>query len=218
MRPLINFASEPFRNHRLLWLLIGLIIFSASLVGLNILNSQAALEKQITDLEPKVKALETKVKNGEPLDFNGSALTVAQNQSLIAAQELITRKGFSWSQLLNDLEQYVPGTVRVTRIGLDKVGGVKSKENIAQPEANAIFLSFDAVGKSSTAMTQMISELNRSAKFSVNPKSVRPIEGTDDVEFQLQVEYRPTTFSSSQVAVQNTQIAAQAVTAGEVRK
>ncbi len=211
MRPLINLASDPFRNRRIFWLLVSLIVFSASLVGLNILSSKARLENQIALLEPIVKRLEDKAKNGEEPNFDGSSLSVAQNQALLAAQDLINRKGFSWSQLLNDLEQHIPANVRVTRITVDKISGAsKAKDNPAN-EARSIFLSFDAVGKSASAMTQMIGDMNRAAKFSVNPKAVRPVDGTEEVEFQLEVEYRPSTFVVQ--SANNSQIAV-----GEVRK
>lgn len=211
MRPLINLASEPFRNRRLFWLLVGFIVFAASLVGLNILGSKAKLENQIALLEPVVKRLEEKSTKSGELNFDGSSLSIGQNQALLAAQDLINRKGFSWSQLLNDLEQHIPASVRVTRISVDKVGGAGNAKDNAANEAHAIFLSFDAVGKSATAMTQMIGDMNRAAKFSVNPKAVRPVEGTEEVEFQLEVEYRPSSFAVQ--SANNSQIAA-----GEVRR
>lgn len=213
MRPLINLASEPFRNRRLFWLIMGIIIFIASLFGVNSLDTKAKLDNQIVALEPSVHQLEEKVKNSNGLDFSGSSLTIAQNQALLAAQDLIVRKGFSWSQLLNDLERFVPATVRVTRIAVDKVN--KNKITTEESNDNAVFLSFDVIGKSSTAVTQMISELNRSAKFAVNPKSMKPVEGTEEVEFQLQVEYRPATFTASPSSSSSTQVASRI---GEVQK
>lgn len=204
MKLQINFASEPFRNRRLFWLLITSVIAIASLVGLNALSSQAGLEQQIAVLEPRVLRLEAQAKNGPPLDFSESTLSIAQNQALIVAQDLITRKSFSWSQLLNDLERYIPGGVRVTRISVDNVGRGK------EADGKAITLSFDVVGKSSTAVTQMISELNKSARFVIYPKSQKIVEGTEEVEFQLAVEYRPLPFATSQTAALKTQVASQA--------
>ncbi len=204
MKLQINFASEPFRNRRLFWLLIASVIAITSLVGLNALSSQAGLEQQIAVLEPRVLRLEAQAKNGPLLDFSESTLSIAQNQALIVAQDLITRKSFSWSQLLNDLERYIPGGVRVTRISVDNVGRGK------EADGKAITLSFDVVGKSSTAVTQMISELNKSARFVIYPQSQKTVEGTEEVEFQLAVEYRPLPFATSQNAALKTQLASQA--------
>ncbi|MBL8207101.1 MAG: hypothetical protein JNM09_22905 [Blastocatellia bacterium] len=204
MKLQINFASEPFRNRRLFWLLIASVIAIASLVGLNALRSQAGLEQQIALLEPKVQRLEAQAKNGQPIDFSDSTLTIGQNQALIVAQDLITRKSFSWSQLLNDLERFIPANVRVTRIAVDTVGRNKDAEG------KSVSLSFDVIGKSSTEVTQMISELNRSARFTVYPRSQKTVEGTEEVEFQLSVEYRPSQFSTAPLSSLKTQVAATA--------
>jgi Tfp pilus assembly protein PilN len=201
MKLQINFASEPFRNRRLFWLLIAGLIAIASFVGLDALRSQATLEQQIATLEPKVLRMEAQAKNGQPVDFTDSTLTIAQNQALIVAQDLITRKGFSWSQLLNDLERFIPAGVRVTRIAVDRVGQNK------EAEGKSISLSFDVVGKSPTDVTQMISDLNRSARFLVFPKAQKMVEGTEQVEFQLEVEYRPPQVVNSQAAGLKTQVA-----------
>ncbi len=203
MKLQINFASEPFRNRRLFWLLIAGVIAIASLVGLNALGSQAGLEQQIALLEPKVMRMEAQAKNGQPIDFSDSTLTIGENQALIVAQDLITRKSFSWSQLLNDLERFIPSGVRVTRISVDNVGRIKDAEG------KSVTLSFDVVGKSSTAVTQMISELNKSSRFVIYPQSQRTVEGTEEVEFQLNVEYRPAQFATSQASGLKTQVAAQ---------
>ncbi|HEX4948227.1 MAG TPA: hypothetical protein VFZ34_16255 [Blastocatellia bacterium] len=202
MKLQINFASEPFRNRRLFWLLLAVVVMTASLVGLNTLGSQAALEQQIVILEPEVLKLEAKLKDRTPLDFSDSTLTIGQNQALIVAQDLITRKSFSWSQLLNDLERHIPSSVRVTRISVEKVGRNQGAEG------KVISLSFDVVGKSSTTVTQMISDLNKSARFVVYPQSQKQVEGTEEVEFQLGVEYRPTNSGVAQPVA--THVAAQA--------
>lgn len=203
MKLQINFASEPFRNRRLFWLVIASMIALASLVGLNTLSSQASLEQQVALLEPKVLKLEEQAKNGPAADFTESTLSIGQNQALLVAQDLIIRKSFSWSQLLNDLERFVPGTVRVTKIAVDNVGRNKDVDG------KTVNLSFDVVGKSSTDVTQMISELNRSARFSVYPKSQKQLEGTSEVEFQLGVEYHPPQSAMAQPTALKSQVAAQ---------
>jgi Tfp pilus assembly protein PilN len=204
MKLQINFASEPFRNRRLFWLLLSSVLIVAALVGLNTLGARQALEQQVAVLEPKVLKLEAQAKQGPPLDFADSTLTIGQNQALLVAQDLITRKGFSWSQLLNDLERFIPATVRVTRIGVEKVGHSK------EAEGKTVSLSFDVVGKSATEVTQMIGELNKSARFVVYPQAQRQVEGTEEVEFQLGVEYRPPPVAATQSAPISTQVATQA--------
>ncbi len=203
MKLLINLASEPFRNRRLFWLLLALVMGVSSWVGLSTLGAKAGLEQEILVLEPKVKKLEAQAKLGETVDFTGSTLTIGQNQALIVAQDLIARKGFSWSQLLNDLERFIPTTIRVTRIAVDQIGQSKDASG------NTVSLSFDVVGKGATEVTAMIKSLNESGRFSVFPKSQKQIEGTEEYEFQLEVQYQPPQATGSHSVSSLTQVAAQ---------
>ena len=198
MKPLLNLASEPFRNRRLFWLFITGVIFATALFGLNTLSQKSQLQMQANLLEPQVKKLEDKVKTDGILDFEGSTLSSTQNIALIAADDLIVRKSFSWSQLLNDLERHIPSTVRVTRIAVDKVGK-KGGNNNSDASDRAVMLSFEVVGKQATDVTQMIAGLNNSARFTASPVSQKAIEETNEVMFQLEVEYRASSLSSSSV-------------------
>jgi len=194
MRPVVNLASEPFRNRRLLWLVIVLIFILSSVVGFKTLNSISGRDKQIDELAPKVKALEAQVRAKEKSAQPVSALTLEQNRSLQAANELIARKAFSWSQLLNDLERHIPPTVRVVRIGVDKIG-TRTREGATGGNAGnkTVFLMLDVIGKGPNEVTRMMSDLNKSGLFAVFPKSSKLVEGTEEVEFVLDVEYYPPT-------------------------
>lgn len=202
-KTLINLASEPFRNRRLFWLLLAVLLSASSWVLLNTKITQDGLQRDVSLLEPKVKKLEAQAKGGEAVDFTGSTLSIGQNQALIVAQDLIARKGFSWSQLLNDLERFIPASVRVTRIAVDQVGRAKDATG------KSIQLSFDVVGKGATEVTGMIKSLNESGRFSVFPKTQKKVEGTEEVEFQLDVVYQPPQVSSSHAAAVPTQVVAQ---------
>lgn len=192
MKPLVNLAREPFRNRRLFWLFILLLFFIPSLVGLNNLSSVTELDFQIAALEPRVKELEARVgkmKGSAPVV---SPLTPAQNQALLAAQDLIVRRSFSWSQLLNDLEQHIPPTVRVLRIAVDKSGQrERESHSTSLSGRRKVYLAFEVVGKSPTEVTKMIADMNRSDLFSVRPRAMKQIEGMEDVQFTLDVEYQP---------------------------
>jgi Tfp pilus assembly protein PilN len=204
MKPLLNLASEPFRNRRLFWLFLTGLIFATALFGLNTLTQKRDLQTLVTSLEPQVKKLEEKAKGVEGIEFEGSTLSSVQNIALIAADDLILRKSFSWSQLLNDLERHIPYNVRVTRIAVDKVG--KKGGNINTESADRpVMLSFEVVGKQATDVTQMIADLNHSARFTASPVSQKAVEETNEVMFQLEVEYRASSLSSTSAPV--TQVA-----------
>src|SRR5439155_10260225 len=108
MKPLVNLASEPFRNRRLFWLIIIIIFAVSSAVGFRTIEAISDFERQIAALEPKVKADEESAAAMAKANAGVSALTLEQNQALQAANASIARKSFSWSQLLSDLERHVP--------------------------------------------------------------------------------------------------------------
>ncbi len=50
-------------------------------------------------------------------------------------------------------------------------------------------LSLTVIGKSGNDVTTMINKFHESGRFKVFPLSSKKVEGTDDVEFDLRVEY-----------------------------
>jgi Tfp pilus assembly protein PilN len=187
MRPLVNLASEPFRNRRLFWLVIVAVFASSSAVGFYTIRAISGLDHQVKSLEPIVKEQEERVKAMAEAGRGVSALTPEQNYALQAANVLIARKGFSWSQLLNDLERHVPATVRVVKISVNRVAPRAQTD----PGGKSVSLSLLAVGRNASEVTQMIYGLNKSGAFSAEPRVIAPVEGTEEVEFTLEVEYRP---------------------------
>jgi hypothetical protein len=191
MRPLVNLANEPFRNRRLFWLIIILIFSVFSVVGLNTLQDISGVDYQIAALRPEVEKREKQVKELEkPGLVAPSALRPEQNQALQAASLLIAHKSFSWSQLLNDLERHIPPAVRVLRITVDKVER-SQRDAASEAKSKTVLLTLDVVGKSSEAVTQMIYDFNKSGLFAVVPKTSKQVEGIEEWEFALDVEYRP---------------------------
>lgn len=190
MKPLVNLASEPFRNRRLFWLIIVMIFAVSSAVGFRTIQAISDLDHKIAALEPGVKADEERVKAIEKSNAGVSALTLEQNQALQAANTLIARKSFSWSQLLNDLERHVPDTVRVTKITMNKVGQ-RARTGANDPGGKTVSLTLGGVAKNIGAVTQIVKNLGDSGIFGAEPKSYSPVEGTEEYDFVLEVEYRP---------------------------
>jgi hypothetical protein len=186
MKPLVNLASNPFRNRRLFWILILLTFVVFTAIGLKAARDLSGLDAQIAAVTPRVAALEKRVKDEEKTGPGNSALTPEQTRALVAAGELIDRKTFSWSQLLNDLERQIPPQVRVLRVGVDKIqsqpGGTSGK---------TIELLLDVVGKSVTDVTQMMQSLERSGRFVTTPVKQTDVEGTGETEFLVKLEYFP---------------------------
>ena len=130
------------------------------------------LNRQESDLRQKVRDVE-------------KSLTTEQLQTLEATHILVDRKRFSWSLLFADLEAALPGSVRVKRIAVKGVSAVRD-ETIAE-------LELTVVAKSSSTVTNMIAEMDRSGKFQAELLSQNPQRGRGETgaEYELAVRYRP---------------------------
>ena len=196
MRPIVNLARAPFRNRRLFWLTILAIFGVSSYFGLSAIEEKVRLERQIVSQEETLNRLKgtTASKKPDPKAPQPTvAITADKNRELLAANELIERRAFSWSQLLNDIEHHIPANVRVLRIAVNKV---KAKEQSAlsagaKSDDRTVNLTLEVVGKSTTDVTKMITEFERTSAFTVNPREKKLIEGMEDVQFTLDVEYTP---------------------------
>src|SRR6185436_12719225 len=80
-----------------------------------------------------------------------TALTPEQQRSLKSAHLLVDRKRFSWARLFSDLENALPGSVRVTRIAVKEVG--------TQDDRTVANLELVVASKSATTVTDMIAEM-----------------------------------------------------------
>jgi Tfp pilus assembly protein PilN len=191
MKPLINLSSAPFRNRRLFWLGIAALFVIASFFGLKAIATKSWMEQEIALRQSRVNELRTRfAKVEKPAPTGTTAISQEQNLQLVAANELITRRAFSWTQLLNDLERGLPPTVRVLRVGV-ATAGEEDRTGAIGAGKNAAVLSMTVIGKSEGDVTTMITRLLDSGRFKVFPISKKPVEGMEDVEFTLQVEYYP---------------------------
>jgi hypothetical protein len=189
MKPLVNLAGEPFRNRRLFWLSLLLVVVISALGGMRALRTLSEIDAQLTADGPRVQALEAKVRELEPSQSSSQALPAEQIRAYWNANGLIARKAFSWTQLLNDIERNIPSRVRVLRIGVSK-NAAQDRANSAEPERRTIPLTMDVVARSVDDVTEMITAFNRTGIFIANPKWQKPVEGLADIEFGLEIEYR----------------------------
>lgn len=198
MRSIVNLAHAPFRNRRLFWLTILAFFGVSAYFGLSAIEEKVRLESQIVSQQEALNRLTPKPAQGgkpsNPKDPQPTlTITADKNRELLAANELIERRAFSWSQLLNDIEHHIPANVRVLRIAVNKV---KAKEQNAlaggaKSDDRSVALTMEVVGKSSTDVTRMMTDFERTGVFTVNPRDSKLIEGMEDVQFTLDVEYTP---------------------------
>lgn len=187
MRPLVNLSSEPFQNRRLFWVSI-IVIFAVSVIfGAEIFSEVSGYQADIQQRQERIKKLELQLAKSIKPVRTDIKITPDQNFQLVAAHELISKKSFSWSQLLNDIEKNIPPGVRVLKIGI-----IQGSENAKLDTSNNIVLAMDVIGKSQNEVTKMMDKFIASGKFNPLPVLQKPIEGSDEVEFSLKIDYFPT--------------------------
>jgi Tfp pilus assembly protein PilN len=182
----LNLASKPFNNRVLPWVLTVAILF-VSLVGLVFvfkLSSSAGKEAQSVGVEVNTLKQTEQALLGKAEAVKKS-LTAQQQQSLVAAHQLIDRKSFSWSRLLADLEASLPDSVRVSRIA---VRGVSTQGN-----QTVVDLDLAVFSKTSTIVTDMIAAMDREGIFHADLKAqtLQKGRGESGTEYELEVVYRP---------------------------
>lgn len=182
----LNLASRPFTNRALPWI-VATVVFFASLVSFVFIiratgqaNGQAALIKnEVRSLRQEEEGLQRKANQVK------QSLSAEQFVTLRAAHELVDRKRFSWTRLFADLERALPGSVRVTRIGVRDVAA-RGEQTVAE-------LDLTVVAKSSTTITQMIEDMDRAGIFQAELRSQNLLKGRGEAgtEYELYVFYRP---------------------------
>ncbi len=204
MKPLVNLAREPFRNRRLFWLSVLAICGAATWFGMQARSERLSLDRQLaTEAESLrraekelglVKANPKDPLTGKEASAKQIAITPEENKELIAASDLIERRAFSWSQLLNDIERQIPRNVRVLRIAVNKVNAkisARTANGVTVADDNSVALTMEVIGKSKTDVTLMITDFERTGIFTMTPREIKILEGVEDVSFTLDVEYRP---------------------------
>ena len=190
MKPIVNLSGEPFRNRRLFWLAIFSVGVIATFVWLRSLGLLAGIDERIAARRPVVAALEARVKEVGADRGPIQTLERRDRAAYWAANDLILRKTFSWTYLLNDVERHIPVGVRVLRIGVSKE---RSAASVAAEGSGRkiVTLTMDGVAKNISDYTGMIESFHRTGKFLATPKWQKPVEGIPDIEFGLEIDYEP---------------------------
>jgi Tfp pilus assembly protein PilN len=188
MRLLVNLSSRPFRNRRLFWLVILLLFIVPAYFGLGAVGDLARRQGEIDALDAEIQGLQGGIKPTGKSAPASVTISADRNLQLLAASELIARRAFSWSQLLDDIERNLPAGVRVLRVGVAQIQ--PNERDAARVEnESAATLNMNVIGKSGADVTTMINKFHESRRFRVFPVSQKPVEGTEEIEFDLKVEY-----------------------------
>ena len=188
MRPLVNLSSRPFRNRRMFWLATLLLFVIPAYFGIDAIGTLARRQADLDALDAEIQRLQGTLKPFDKPAATNLTISADRNLQLVAASELIARRAFSWSQLLDDIERNLPGGVRVLRVAVVQIQPNERNSSAGENE-NAATLNMTVIGKSGADVTTMINKFQESRRFKVAPISKKAVEGTEEIEFELKVEY-----------------------------
>ena len=181
-----NLSSNPFRNRLLPWTVTALISLMSILVLVYLAQATMKInaktltaQREVADLTKETNTLNQHAKEVE------TALTLDERRELKYAHALVDRKRFSWTQLFADLENSLPGGVRVTRIAV--------KEVTMQSDRPVADLELVVASKTPTVITEMIQNMEADGIFHAELVTQNPQRGKGETgsEYELAVHYMP---------------------------
>lgn len=190
MRIDLNLAKEPFRNRTLFWLVVGIayvvafaVLMFAVARAANVGAGASALREKIDKQEKTISDLEAQI--AEIKRERGQAVFLPTDRiALDDARQLLTRRSFSWSRLLGDLEPNVPSAAKITSIEISKLSGTAPNVEVA--------LAITGVGQNYAQMSEFLGRLDRTGgRFSAEPVSIGQTSDGLGYEFTITAVYRP---------------------------
>jgi hypothetical protein len=172
----------------LFWLVILLLFVIPSYFGLGAVGDLARRQAELDALDAEIQGLQSGIRTPDKPASANVTISADRNLQLLAASVLIARRAFSWSQLLDDIERNLPGGVRVLRVAVAQIQPNERDAAGVEIESDAT-LNMTVIGKSGAEVTTMINKFHESRRFRVFPVSQKAVEGTEEIEFELKVEY-----------------------------
>ncbi len=184
MRVPINLASQPFRHNRALLIGSGIlaavmIVTLAMLINIARVDKKNKLDsmKQLAIARDQL-AMVQKDQAGIERELNKPQNKEVLEYSVLLNQILL-RKGISWTRIFSDLEKIVPYNVRVLQIRpqVDK--------------ENRIFLQMIVGADSAQQLNHFLEQLETSDVFSAAsvPSKVPPSQTDPEFRYQVSVIY-----------------------------
>jgi hypothetical protein len=194
----LNLATRPFRNNTPIWTAHGILL--AALVSFTAWNVHTALRatQKLTDLQSSLGSVERQLSDldqREDAAIKGARVfdpKVMQIQS-DKANDIILRRGLSWTRLFNTLEHVVPYEVHMKTVR-PVYGTARASVGDAR---GVVFEGTVPVDVEGTAQTfESFLELERALIVDPHFADVEPVrsdtaQGSAEVSFQMRFLYDP---------------------------
>lgn len=194
----LNLASRPFRNNTPLWTAHGILLAAvlaftawnvrtAMTAGRNLDTLQADLgtsERQLAELAQRDEAA---IAGARAFDLKTLQLQADK------ANDIILRRGLSWTRLFNTLEKVVPYEARMTAIRpIYGAGEVASSGKRGKVFEGTVPVDVEGVAQSFESFLEFERSLIVDPHFAnVEPIRSESTPGASEVKFQLRFLYDP---------------------------
>jgi Tfp pilus assembly protein PilN len=192
----LNVASRPFRNNTPIWAAHGVLL--AAVIGLTAWNvhSGVTANRKLSDLQADLGSVERQIADldrREDEALKGVRVFDAKTMQVQAdkANDIILRRGLSWTRLFNTLEKVVPYEVRL--MTLRPLYGAKAGGG-SRPGVFEGTVPVDVEGKAQSFESFL--EFERALIVDPHFAGVEPLRsdmpvGSNEISFQLRFLYDP---------------------------
>lgn len=184
MKPIhLNLAASPYRDYRPLYAVVVVVSILIAFLMLNNIDTYYRYVRETRTTRDEIAKLEAQTRNEEKAAETAAAqtrtvdvTTLGKQTRFINAQ--LAERAFSWSELLDRLEDVIPRDVRIVSIAP------------AFDESGVVRLTMVCEAKNSTSMTDTVDAFNRSPHFA-NAFPANEDNTGSVFRYGLSVEYKP---------------------------
>jgi len=190
MRTYINLSRRPFTNHRLFWIAVITVYFTAFWLFLWMLSEKSSVVAKQAEITQRIEAQKeaaaeaAREQERRKLEQTRIVLSEQQAMQLAAARQLIQRKTFSWNRMIGDIEDYVPNKTRIMSIKVEEI--VNTSEDVTAK------VQVKALGTTPDELTSMMTNLEKSnGLFFVGETGQEAPAESGETPFTLNLIYKP---------------------------
>ncbi len=179
----LNLAASPYRDYRPLYAVVVVVSVVIAFLMLNNVDTYYRYVRETSSTRNRIAQIEAQIaaegKRAEAAAAQTRTIdvtTLGKQTRFINIQ--LAERAFSWSELLDRLEDVLPRDVRIMSIGP------------SFDESGLVHLNMICEAKNSNSMIDTVDRFNRSAYFA-NPFPANEENTGTGFRFNLGVDYRP---------------------------